>query len=106
MTAETPWRGSAEGIVLTVRVTPRSARTRLDGFAALGEGRTALAVRLAAPPIDGEANDALIAFLAALLSVRKADIAIRSGRSGRTKSLAINGDPQALIACLAAAGSD
>ena len=54
-------------------------------------------MRLVAPPVEGAANDAVIAFLAKALSLRKADIAIRSGETGRIKILHLAGDGAAIL---------
>jgi uncharacterized protein (TIGR00251 family) len=60
------------------------------------EGRALLAVRLNAPPVDGAANKALIAFLAEALGMRKADVTIRSGETSRVKMLHLAGDGSAI----------
>jgi uncharacterized protein YggU (UPF0235/DUF167 family) len=59
-----------------------------------------LKLKLAAPPVDGEANVALIAFLSKALSLRKADIAIRSGHTGCIKILQLAGDSAVILAKL------
>lgn len=101
MTAETrPYTGEAGGLRLAVRLTPRARREGLDGVILGADGRPALQIRLAAPPVDGAANKALIAFLADGLGLRKADIAIRSGETARMKILLLAGDAGALIARL------
>jgi uncharacterized protein (TIGR00251 family) len=64
------------------------------------DGRSALQLRLAAPPVDGAANKALIAFLADALDLRKSDIVIRSGETSRLKVLHLGGDTTAIIARL------
>jgi uncharacterized protein len=51
----------------------------------------AILVRLAAPPVDGAANDALIAFLADRLGVPQRQIAIARGGAARDKTIAIDG---------------
>ena len=52
-----------EGVSIAVRVSPRASRTRFMGAA--GEGpETALKIALAAPPVEGRANEALISYLA------------------------------------------
>jgi len=51
----------------------------------------ALLIRLAAAPVDGAANEELIAFIASVLDVPKRQIAIASGERSRTKRLAITG---------------
>ncbi len=82
-----PWaRDEAGGVVLEVLVQPRASRTR-----AVGEHDGRLKVQLAAPPVDGEANAALIAFLAAALGVRRADVAILRGDTGRRKTVRVAG---------------
>ena len=74
---------------LTVRLTPRARRDELGGIVDAGGGRVALSVRLAAPPVDGAANRALIAFLAKCLDVPKSSIVIASGETARLKILSI-----------------
>ena len=95
-----PYSVTADGIRLAVRLTPRASRNGLDGFGADADGRPVLRIRLTAPPVEGAANQALIDFLAGILSVRKKDIVIRSGETGRLKILEIAGKPDALAARL------
>jgi uncharacterized protein (TIGR00251 family) len=71
---------------LLVRVIPRSGRTALGGKR--GE---ALIVRLAAAPVDGAANDALIRFLADVLDRPRRDVAIVAGEKSRDKQVRIAG---------------
>jgi uncharacterized protein (TIGR00251 family) len=85
---------------LAVRLTPRAGRDGLDGVGTDADGRPVLRVRLAAPPVDGAANEALIAFLAGLLDLRKKDVAIRSGHAARTKIVELTGTPDMLLARL------
>jgi len=85
------WTERPDGLMLSVRVTPRASRN------AIGPGPgEAFAVRLTAPPVDGEANAALIAFLARAFGVAKRDVTIAGGETGRNKRIAIAGDPLAL----------
>ena len=70
---------------LTVRVIPRSSKNSLSWE------RGILKVHVTAPPVDGAANEALIAFLAQRLNVPKRDIQIVSGLSGRQKIVEIVG---------------
>jgi uncharacterized protein (TIGR00251 family) len=79
-------RDEAGGAVLELVVQPRASRTRVVGAL---DGR--LKVRLAAPPVDGEANTALVSFLADALGVRKADVAILRGETGRRKTVRVQG---------------
>jgi uncharacterized protein len=71
---------------LEIRVTPRAGRS---GFGGLRDG--VLIVRLAAAPVDGAANDELIALFSKTLGVPKRDIAIASGQRSRTKRIRIAG---------------
>jgi uncharacterized protein len=71
---------------LLVRVIPRSGRTEVDG-----RRGDALLVRLAAAPVDGAANDALIRFLAALFDLPRRDLALVAGAKSRDKQIRING---------------
>jgi uncharacterized protein (TIGR00251 family) len=71
---------------LDIRVIPRAGRS---GFAGLRDG--ALLVRLAAAPVDGAANEELIALIAKTLRIPKRDITIVSGERSRTKRIRIAG---------------
>lgn len=95
-----PYTAVAGGVRLAVRLTPRASRNGVDGIAADANDRPILKLRLVAPPVEGAANEALVAYLADALSVRKADITIRSGETSRNKILHLAGDGAALIARL------
>ena len=73
-----------DGVLLQLSVMPNAKRTEVDG---LHDG--ALRVRLAAPPIDGRANEALVAWLAKALGVPRRDVELLRGESGRRKQVAI-----------------
>jgi uncharacterized protein (TIGR00251 family) len=60
----------------------------------------ALKISLTAPPVDGKANEALIAFLADLLRIPKSSITITSGQTSRQKILEIQGKSAAELAAL------
>jgi len=83
-------RTTAQGVVLTVRVTPRAAKNAVAGQ--LGD---ALRIRLQAPPVEGRANTALIRFLADRLNVPRSAVQLLAGESGRNKRLLITGLPEA-----------
>jgi uncharacterized protein len=84
---------------LAVRVTPRGGRDAVDGWASDPGGRPFLKVRVSAAAADGEANAALIAFLAKALKRPKSAVRIVSGETARLKSLEIEGlDETALTA--------
>ena len=73
-------------MILSVRVIPRSSKSKIDG-----RRGDALLVRLAAPPVDGAANEALIDLLAREFQRPKRDITILSGQSSRDKRIDIAG---------------
>lgn len=73
-------------MVLEVLVQPRASRTKV-----LGEHGGRLKIALAAPPVEGEANRALVEFLAGALGVRRAQVAILRGESGRRKTVRVDG---------------
>jgi uncharacterized protein len=100
--ARPPFEAMTAGRVrLAVRLTPRAARNGIDGIGAGPDGRPVLLLRVAAPPVEGAANAALIAYVAEALRVRKSDVAIISGERGRLKLLELSGDAAALLARLA-----
>ena len=71
-------------MILDVRVIPRAKKSSLGGER---DGR--MVVRLAAPPVDGAANDALVAFLADHYRVPRKHVRILSGHSSRNKRVEI-----------------
>lgn len=83
-----------------MRLTPRGGRDALIGVIEDSDGRPAVSVRLAAPPVEGAANRALIAFLADALGIRKSDIAILSGERARLKIVRLSGDPATIVSRL------
>lgn len=87
-------------LVLELRVQPRAARGAIAG---LHGGR--LRIRLAAPPVDGRANAALVELLADAFGVPRAQVAIEHGLSGRDKRVRVRGAtrvPAAIEALLVA----
>jgi uncharacterized protein (TIGR00251 family) len=86
-------RDGAGGAVLEVLVQPRASKTRV-----VGEHDGRLKLQLAAPPVDGEANAALLAFLADALGVKKADVTLLAGETGRRKRVRVAGLAAAAVA--------
>lgn len=77
---------------MTIHVQPGAKKTEVAG--AHGD---ALKIRLAAPPVDGKANAALIDYLAKRLGIPKSRITLKSGQTSRRKVLAVEGvDPVAV----------
>jgi hypothetical protein len=77
---------TSTGIRLRLRVQPRASRTEVAG-----RHGDALKIRVAAPPVDGEANAELIRFLARVLQVPKTAVSITGGSGARSKSVVIEG---------------
>ena len=102
--ARRPWAMSADGLVVTVRLTPKGGRDSIDGIAQLSDGSTILKARVAAAPTEGEANDALVRLLARTLRVAPRDVTLVGGATSRVKRIRIKGDASAVAAALAALG--
>ncbi|MCP1199228.1 DUF167 family protein [Notoacmeibacter sp. MSK16QG-6] len=94
------FRLTGKGAELVVRLTPRAAHDRIDGYETGSDGQTYLATRVRAVPERGKANAALIALLAGQLDLRKSDISVISGPTSRMKRLEIGGDSSELVAKL------
>lgn len=77
---------------LRIRAQPRASRTELAG-----EHGGALKVRLAAPPVDGDANRELIRFIARAVHVPASAVRVVSGSSSRSKLLEIEGVDSATV---------
>ncbi len=93
MTAPAWLRDVPGGALLELVVQPRASRTRL-----VGEHDGRLKLQLAAPPVDGAANAALVDFLAGALRVRRAAVSLLHGEAGRRKTIRIAGVSAADVA--------
>lgn len=104
MAGNPPWRATADGVELAVRLTPRGSAARIEGVT-LWDGQPCLKVRVAAPPVEGAANDALTAFLAKALGLPRSAVVLVAGERARIKRLRLTGEglPERLAA-LAGAG--
>ena len=80
------------GAILSVHVQPKASTTECVGIHG-----DALKIRVAAPPVDGAANDELTRFLARQLSVPISSVRIHSGASGRHKRVLIIGVTAQLV---------
>jgi uncharacterized protein (TIGR00251 family) len=77
---------SADIVRITVYVQPRAAKSQLAG---MHDG--CIKIRLAAPPVDGAANSALIEFIAQRLGIAKRQVRITAGLTSRRKVVEIEG---------------
>jgi len=90
------FRQSADGrITLTLHIQPGAKKTEFAGLH--GE---ALKIRLAAPPVDGKANEALLRFIAEVLHLPKSAVTLKSGQTSRHKVLEVNGTTADAVAAL------
>ena len=87
--APVPWVHELAGhVLIDVIVSPRASRTRvLDVY----DNR--LKIQLAAPPVDGQANDALVRFIAGELEVARAQVEIVGGATSKRKTVRISSVP-------------
>lgn len=83
-------RAMSDGVVLSVRAQPGAIRNAITGM--YGEGADAqLKIAVNAPPIEGRANEALIAFLAETFSVPRRAVELTAGELSRSKVFLIRG---------------
>lgn len=91
-------RARGGGVDLDVHVVPRASKTRIAGVV---EAR--LKVQLNAPPVDGEANAALVRLIADELDVRKSAVSIVAGETSRHKRVHVEGVALEVVLALGAA---
>ena len=98
--SDPPWRIETQGIVVSVRLTPRGGRDAVEGVARLADGRSVLKVRVRAAASEGEANAALVRLFAKTLGVAPRDVSLVAGASARIKRVRIDGAGASLAATL------
>ena len=89
------YRRDGETITLTLHVQPGAKRSEIAGLHG-----DALKIRLAAPPVEGRANEALRRFIAALFAVPQRQVELKQGVQSRHKVVAVSGstvDPESLL---------
>ena len=84
-------------ITLTLHIQPGAKKTEFAGLHG-----DALKIRLAAPPVDGKANEALIRFVAETLGLAKSAVNLKSGQTSRRKVLEVTGSTPQAVAALTA----
>jgi uncharacterized protein (TIGR00251 family) len=89
-----------DGVELSVLVQPRASRTRV-----VGEHDGLLKIQLAAPPVDGEANAALVEFLGKLLGVPRRQVTLTAGDASRRKRVSIQGVDAAQVEAVMNSGT-
>jgi len=89
------YRRNGDVITLTLHVQPGAKRSEIAGLH--GE---ALKIRLAAPPVEGRANEALLKFIAELFGVPLRQVELRQGGQSRHKVVAVTGssvEPESIL---------
>ena len=82
-----PYKKTKKGIMIEVKVEPRSSRRQISGIM----DNDILKVKLTAPPVDGSANEQLIELISETTGVRKSQIRIVRGQSSKRKLIEITG---------------
>jgi uncharacterized protein len=77
-------RDTASGATFQIKVHPRATKNAITG-----EVGAALKLALTAPPVEGRANEACVAFLAEVLNVSRSSVTIAAGESGRNKVICV-----------------
>jgi hypothetical protein len=95
----TSWLRAADGggSVVSVRVTPGSGRSGL-----VDHHGDELRIRVCSPPVDGRANDEVLAVIAEVLGLRPRSVRLAAGRASRSKSVAVDLAPDAVLAAIEA----
>ena len=81
-----PVRDTPSGATFQIKVQPRAKKNAI-----IGEIGEALKVALTAPPVEGRANVACVAFLAEILKVSRSSITIAAGETSRNKLIRVSG---------------
>ncbi|MCT8268506.1 DUF167 family protein [Afifella sp. JA880] len=91
-----PFKATSEGLLLSVRLTPKAAKDALEGVEELADGRAVIKARVRAVPEKGAANKALENLVAKTLGVPKSSVSLASGGTSRVKVLFLAGDADEL----------
>ena len=79
-------------LIFNVRAVPRASRSEI-----VGEHDGALRVRIAAPPVDGAANDELVRVLARAFGVPRSAIEIAAGHASKLKTVRVTGGQPSVL---------
>ena len=96
-----PLRAGRGGLLLAVRVTPRSSRDEVAGLYTASDGTVSLAVKVTAVPDKGRANRAVIETLARACRLPKSALQLVAGETDRNKTLLVTGNSAELEALIA-----
>lgn len=96
-----PLRLGRGGLLLAVRVTPKSSLNQVTGLHEGADGAVSLAVKVTAPPDKGKANKAVVALLAKWAGLPKSALSIAAGETDRHKTILVTGNAAGLEALIA-----
>ncbi|MDH3229496.1 MAG: DUF167 family protein [Alphaproteobacteria bacterium] len=100
MMPATPFRAVSDGVLVSVRLAPKSSANQIGGIESDADGSAILKVGVTAAPEAGKANAALIKLLAKAWKLPKTSLSVVSGATSRRKVVLVSGPPDALIARL------
>ncbi len=98
--ADEPWKATADGVVVDVRLTPRGGRDAIEGIERRADGRAVLKARVRVAPADGEANSALCRLIVDALDIAPRQVTVAAGTTSRVKRIRVTGDPAMLVRAL------
>ena len=104
--ADEPWKATADGVVVDVRLTPRGGRDAIEGVERRADGRAVLKARVRVAPADGEANSALCRLIADALDIAPRQVTVAAGATSRVKRIRLTGEPAALVRALRCLSDD
>jgi uncharacterized protein (TIGR00251 family) len=96
-----PLRPGKGGLLVSLRVTPRSARNEVTGLHIASDGTVSLAVKVTAAPDKGQANKAVIETLSRACRLPKSAFTLVAGETDRNKTVLVTGNPAELEALIA-----
>ncbi|ODA67919.1 hypothetical protein A7A08_01086 [Methyloligella halotolerans] len=90
-----PFRRDSEGVLLAVRLTPKSGRDQVEGIEEF-DGAPVLKARVRAVPEDGKANSALEKLIAKWIGLPHTNVSVEKGGKSRLKQVRLEGDAETL----------
>jgi uncharacterized protein len=95
-----PTRPHNDGVILSVRLTPKSSKNALIGLRATADDGLVCAIKVTAPPDKGKANAALLKLIAKSLHLPAGKVVLHSGHTSRHKEVLVHGETVAIMAAI------